>query len=144
MPRIRMADEDREKYGGPEWIEVEFADITDESTGLIEQLEEAWNLSPAEFLNKAARGMPKGIRALMWLGLWKAGHRVDPRTFRPRTQEFSGVLWEPTQAEQRRAAEVAGDVLPPAGRATRRAAPKKAAKKAAKASPRRVTAPSGS
>lgn len=145
MPRIRMCDEDREKWPGPEWVEVEMADLLDESTGLIEQLEETWRLTPGEFLNRLTRGSVKGIRALMWLGRWKAGCKDDPRTFAPRTQEFSGVLWEPTQAEQRRADERAGvaDAGPPANRAARRAAPKAAKKAAKKASPRRATAPSG-
>lgn len=144
MPRIRMSDEDRERYGGPEWVEVEMADLLDESTGLIEQLEEVWRLTPAEFLSRLARGSVKAIRALMWLGLWKAGHRVDPGAFRPATQQFSGVIWEYTAAEARRADEVAGkvaDAVPPVSRA----APKKAAKKTTgKASPQRATGRSGS
>lgn len=135
MPRIRMCDADREKYGGDEWLVLEMADIFDEETGVVEQVEEKWGLSPAEFLHAVSRGTVKGIRALMWVARWKQGIRDDPRTFRPRTQEFSGVVYEYTDRE--RALSEAGEAGPPANRAERRAA-----QEAAPKAPRKSTAAS--
>ncbi len=128
MPRIRMCDADREKYGGDEWVEIEMADILDEDTGVVEQIEEQWGMSPAEFIYAARRETVKGIRALIWAARWKQGLRDDPRTFRPKTQQFSGVRFETTAKEAKVAEEREG--RPPANRAERRAAEKAPARKA--------------
>lgn len=116
MPRISMCPADREKYGGPEWIELEASDITNEETGLIELIEEKWGLAPKEFLAGISRGTVKGIRALIWAARWKSGMRDEVRTFRPQTQEFSGVRVELTarELELNRSlnSEVAADPLP--------------------------------
>jgi hypothetical protein len=123
MPRIRMCDADRERYGGPEWVEVAIADIVNEETGLVEAVEEAFGLSPAEFLSRIGRGSIKAYRAMIWLARRKAGCVDDPRRFRPLTQVWSGITYELLGGEQD--AEV-----PFANRATRRAtkaAPKKTA-----------------
>lgn len=144
MPRISMCPADREKYGGDEWIELETADITDEETGVIEQIEEQWGMSPKEFLYASMRGTVKGVRALIWAARWKNGFRDDPRTFRPKTQEWSGVRVEPTAREEQLAREREG--LPPANRVERRTAAKAPARKATKgtAASRRSSTGTGS
>jgi hypothetical protein len=121
MPRIRMCDADRERYGGPEWVEVAIADIVNEETGLVEAVEEAFGLSPAEFLSRIGRGSIKAYRAMIWLARRKAGCVDDPRRFRPLTQVWSGITYELLGGEQ-------AEEVPLANRATRRAAaaPKKA------------------
>ena len=100
MPRIRMCDSDREKYKGPEWVEVLIADVLDEETGLIEQIEEAYDLTWPEFYTKLRRGHTSATRALIWIARRRAGCRDDPRTFRPRVQPHSGLRIEMTQAER--------------------------------------------
>lgn len=129
MPRISMCKADREKYGGDEWLELEMSELLDEETGLLEQIEEKWGMSPFEFLAAVDRATVKGVRALIWAARWKTGLRDDPRTFRPSTQLFSGVRVEPTEKEKERAAEREG--RPPALRAPAR-----------KSSPRKTTAAS--
>lgn len=127
MPRISMRKEDREKYGGPEWYELETADILNEETGVLEQIEEEWGMSPKEFLYASMRGTVKGVRALIWAARWKQGFKDDTRTFRPRTQEFSGVRVEATARETKLAEE--REVGPPAGRAAKSARKSTAASK---------------
>jgi hypothetical protein len=118
MPRISMCDADREKYGGDEWLVLEASELLDEETGLIEQIEEKWGMSPAEFLHASARGTVKGVRALIWVARWKQGLRDDPRTFRPKTQEWSGVRVELTAKELE--LEAANEAVPLPNRADRR------------------------
>lgn len=118
MPRIRMCDADRERYGGPEWVEVAIADIVNEETGLVEAVEEGFGLSPAEFLSRIGRGSIKAYRAMIWLARRKAGCVDDPRRFRPLTQVWSGITYELLAGEQ-------DAEIPFANRATRRA-PRKA------------------
>lgn len=132
MPRIRMADADRERYGGPEWVEVAIADIVKEETGLIEAVEDAWGLSPAEFLSRIGRGSIKAMRAMIWLARRKAGCIDDPRTFRPLTQRWSGITYELLPGEE-------FEDVPLANRADRRAATK-ATKTPRMAGPRKSTA----
>lgn len=127
MPRIRLCDADRERYGGPEWAEIAIADIVNEETGHIEAVEEAFGLSPAEFLGRISRGSIKAYRAMIWLARRKAGCVDDPRRFRPLTQVWSGVTYELLDGEK-------AEEVPLANRATRRAtktaAPKKAGTRA--------------
>lgn len=139
-----MRDDDREKYGAlcrthqgacPEWVELSSTDLVDEETGLLLELEDrrTWDMSPREFLNGFTRGKIFYLQALIWLARRKAGCRDDPYTFRPRTQDFSGVQWEPTGSELATAATVRGadaDPPVPANRAARRADAKAPAKKA--------------
>lgn len=133
MPRIRMCDADRERYGGPEWVEVAIADIINEETGLIEAVEEAWGLSPAEFISRISRGSIKSLRAMIWLARRKAGCNDNPRTFRPLTQVWSGITYELLPGE-------VFEDLPLANRADRRAVTKAAPKPAKKAPARKSTA----
>jgi hypothetical protein len=119
LPRIRLCDSDREKYGGPEWVELKATELMDEDTGLIELIEEAWDLTPLEFLRGVSRNSTKALRAMIWVARRKAGCLDDVRTFKPKTQDWSGVVYEALPAELK-----AADADPPANRAERRAAKK--------------------
>ena len=118
MPRIRMCDSDRERYGGPEWVEFAATELMDEETGLIEQIEEAWDLTPTEFLRGLARDSTKALRAMIWVARRKAGCNDPVSTFRPKVQGWSGVRYEALPPEEKALA----DADPPANRAERRAA----------------------
>lgn len=125
MPRIRLCDADRERYGGPEWVELSAVDLMDEETGLIEQVEEQWGLAPPEFLHGIGRDSTKALRALVWLARRKAGCLDPVATFKPKVQGWSGVIYEPLPAEEKAAA----DADPPANRAERRRSAKGRGKK---------------
>jgi hypothetical protein len=119
-----MCDSDRERYGGPEWVEISLADLLDEETGLIEQVELAWDMSPMEFVGGIIRETTKALRAMIWLARRKAGCRDTAATFKPKTQTWSGVVYEPLPAEQQ-----AADADPPANRAALRASKKAGGRK---------------
>ena len=121
-----MCDDDRERYGGPEWVEIAHVELLDEETGLLEQVEDVFDIPAGVFLRKLSGGSLRALRAVIWLARAKAGCQDDPRTFRPKVMDSSGITWEPLPGEDQ--AEVAGPV-PPANRAGRRAAarPRKAA-----------------
>ncbi len=114
-----MCDSDRERYGGPEWVEISIPDLVDEETGLIEQLELAWDMSPTEFLRDLVRETTKAMRAMIWIARLKAGCKDSVGDFKPKTLTWSGVIYEPLPTEQQ-----AADADPPANRAERRAAKK--------------------
>lgn len=118
MPRIRLCDSDRERYGGPEWVELPALDLMDEDTGLIEAIEEAWDLSPTELLRGVARNSTKALRAIIWVARRKAGCNDPVATFKPKVQKWSGITYEALPAEDAALA----DADPPANRADRRAA----------------------
>jgi hypothetical protein len=132
LPRIRLCDSDREKYGGPEWVELKATELMDEDTGIIELIEEAWDLTPVEFLRGINRNSTRALRAMIWVARRKAGCLDDARTFRPKTQSWSGVTYEALPAEEK----LAADADPPANRADRRAARKAPGKKKATAGSR--------
>ena len=119
-----MCDSDRERYGGPEWVEINFTEIIDEEAGLIARLEQGWNMSLSEFMVGNSRAMTRPIQAMIWLARLKAGCADSPATFRPKVQDTSGVQYEFTQEELKVA-----DADPPANRADRRAAKKAAGRK---------------
>lgn len=123
-----MCDSDREKYGGPEWVEVSFANIIDEEAGLISRLEQGWNMSLSEFMVGNSRAMTRPVQAMIWLARFKAGCVDNPATFRPKVQDTSGVRYEFLPEELQ-----AADADPPANRAGRRAAKKATGKKKTRA-----------
>lgn len=127
MPRIRMCDEDRARYGGPEWVEISLAELEDEETGLIEQIELQWDITPEELIPRIQRGSMIATRAMIWAARYKTGIRESAKTFRPKVLNTSGIRYEHLPGER-------GDVDPPEptpvpNRASRRAT--KAAKPAA-------------
>lgn len=124
MPRIRLCDSDRERYGGPEWVELSMVDLMDEETGLIEQIEEAWDLTPVEFLRGVRRNSIRALRAMVWIARRKAGCLDPVNGFKPRVQGWSGITYEELPAEAK-----AADADPPANRAERRAKDKAAGRK---------------
>ena len=119
-----MCDSDRERYGGPEWAEISLPDLLDEETGLIEQLELAWDMSPTEFLRDMIRETTKAMRALIWIARRRAGCKDPVAGFKPKTQVWSGVIYEPLPTERQ-----AADADPPANRAERRAGKKAGGRK---------------
>jgi len=124
VPRIRMCDSDREKYGGPEWVEITLTEIMDEEAGIIGQLEQRWDMSLAEFMSGLRRELTRPCQALIWIARHKAGCADPPATFSPKIQVSSGVTYEPLPAESE-----AADADPPVNRAERRAAKKASGRK---------------
>lgn len=119
MPRIRLSDADRERYGGPEWVEIDMATLLDEETGLIEAIEESWDLTIGEFTRLLARESQRALRIMFWAARRRAGCTDDPRTWRPSVMPWTpGLEIVPTKAEDQAAAEVlaaaaGGDAGPP-------------------------------
>ena len=114
--RIRMCSEDREKYGGPEWIEFDYAQLADMSVELIEEFETQADMTVTEFGMQLPRGSSKVLRAMLWFGRRAAGC----------TEQFGDLKPKIFQLEIE---NTGGDADPPAptNRAGRRAVSRKGA-----------------
>lgn len=113
-----MCDADRARYGGPEWLEISLVDLLDEETGLIEQIELQWDVTPDELERGMRRGSLIATRALIWAALRKADVHVAARGFRPKTLGEDGATFEALPSER---GDADPPAEPPANRATRRA-----------------------
>jgi hypothetical protein len=138
-----MRDEDLQRYGAaclthrgaggcPEWVELDLAELMNEDAGLVELIEERWDLTPSELEGRLARGSLKALRAFIWVARRKAGCRDDIPSFRPHTQDNSGITWEQLPAEAARVEELPreADAGPPVEVPVPNRAEKRAAKKA--------------
>lgn len=134
MWRFRLSDEDREKYGGPEWLDYVLSRAVDLEVDVLEQIEDATGYTILVTLPDAlGRGSLKASRAAVWLARHIHGiHEPAFAVFKPNmlAAEF---VW------------VDDDVPPeePPNRAARRAATKSATKSASRTSTKRNAPPSG-
>lgn len=119
MWRFRLSAEDREKYGGPEWVEYQLTKAVDLEVDLLEQIEDATGYTILIGLPEAlSRGSLKAARAAVWLARHIAGiHEPAFAAFKPNmlTADFKWV-------------DDADPPEEPPNRAARRAATKTAAK----------------
>lgn len=99
MARLSMCEQDRDKYGGPEWLGLNLEKFVDDTpAGELEQIEDLTNVVVMWAVENPAAA--RSVRLWLWLGLRKAGVEIPWAEFTPRTLR---VEWEP------------GDVVPPAG-----------------------------
>lgn len=68
MWKFRLSEEDREKFGGPEWVEYQLTKAVDLDVDLLEQIEDATGYTILITLPDAlSRGSLKATRAAVWL-----------------------------------------------------------------------------
>jgi hypothetical protein len=86
MWRFRLSDEDREKYGGPEWVDYRLTKAVDLDTELLEQIEDATGYTILVTLPVALEsGSAKATRAAIWLARHIAGVHEPPfHAFKPK------------------------------------------------------------
>jgi hypothetical protein len=114
-----MSPEDQERYGGPEWIEFDYAQVADEELSVLEEFETVTGLTITEFGAEVGRGSVKGIRAMLWLARRMAGCVDEWASFQPK------ILKVETESDE------ADDADPPDATAGNRAARRAAARKTA-------------
>lgn len=79
MLRFRLCEADRERYGGPEWLDFDLGRAVDLETGLLESVEDATGYTILRTLPEALdRGELKAIRAALWLARHIAGIHEPP------------------------------------------------------------------
>lgn len=74
MWRFRLSDEDREKYGGPEWVEYQLTKAVDLPVDVLEKIEDATGYTILVTLPDAlGKGSLRATRAAVWLARHIAG-----------------------------------------------------------------------
>lgn len=86
MWRFRLTPEDREKYGGPEWVEYSLDKAVDLPVELLEEIEVATGYTILVSLPQALLGGGlKAVRAALWLSRHIAGvHEPAFAEFKPK------------------------------------------------------------
>jgi hypothetical protein len=115
MFRFRLSEDDREKYGGPEWVEFDIARAVELPVEVLEEMEEATGYTFLVELPRALeRGSLKAVRAALWLARRIAGlHEPAFAQFTPQMLRADVEWVDPADA----------DPPAPANRAARRARP---------------------
>ncbi len=109
--RVRMCPEDREKYGGPEWIDFNLDLLGEKPSSFVEQVEDTLGWTVHEFGQQLQRASTRATRAAFWCGLKLAGHDVDWATFDPHvykadqdeTADTDPLAGQPTRPSRSRA-----------------------------------------
>jgi hypothetical protein len=130
LTQYRLCAVDRERYGGPEWVDFDISQCAELPVDLLEEVEDQTGYTISITLPVAmSRGGLKAVRAAVWLARHIAG------VHEPRFADFKPNL---LKADIRRVpdSDPAGDADPPApNRATRRTV--------ARSKPRKTASPSG-
>jgi len=84
LGRIRLCKEDRERYGGPEWVEFDHDTLANCEAGFLERFEDATGMTITEFGDALNRGSVKSLRAMVWVARSLAGCEDPWPTFQPR------------------------------------------------------------
>lgn len=83
MARIKMCAEDREKFGGPEWLPFRVNEVLDDTdVGELERIERETGIHFADVLDEMSSA--RSIRLWLWLGLRAEDVEVPWKDFRPR------------------------------------------------------------
>jgi len=87
MPtKYRLNEEDRARFGGPEWLTFDFAKFGKMQAAELEALEEDFGHPLARVLNAVnGDGSVLGFRALVWIAYQQAGLRISFREFNIQT-----------------------------------------------------------
>lgn len=98
--KIKLSDEERERYGCPEWLDC---DIKHLSVAEAEAIEDETGINAADAIDlmgailapdgkdgAKARLQPKGIRLRVWLGLRRADINVPFAELKFEWRQFSG------------------------------------------------------
>lgn len=109
MRRIKLCDEDRERYGGPEWLDTDAAIVwlsdLDEPTlrGIEKQVRAEFGQVLLTFLaDEVFTGSMAAFRGRAWLALLHEGVDIALADFTPKPMKMA---WEPA----------APDAVPPSG-----------------------------
>ena len=84
--RYRLSDEDREKFGGPEWVIFDRRKLFELPASELMALEASIGLTIGEFLTASMRGSTLGTKATIfiarkWAGIKESFSEFDPRIF---------------------------------------------------------------
>lgn len=98
MARLSLCDEDRERLGCPEWIEVDLDSITiDESIEIYDSL----GLDPVALI-EGWTGNPRSLKAVVWLALRRADVQVPIAELTFKSYQWTRPLADPSPGKGRR------------------------------------------
>lgn len=81
--RYRLSDEDRAKFGGPEWVTFDRREIFRLPASELMTLENSIGLTIGEFLTASMRGSTLGTKATLFIARQRAGLKESFSEFDP-------------------------------------------------------------
>lgn len=110
---LRMCDEDRKKYGGPEWTPLDFDRVMDTPAGMLRRWELETGYPIERAIDEAGSGAPAiATQILLWLSRKQTGDGADEDTGMPEAFARLNDL-RTMRVGVRRAAEPEVDAVPP-------------------------------
>ena len=86
-----MGDADRERYGGPEWVEFDIDRLLDMPASELHELEAAMDVTIAEIVALRDRRSAQALRAQVWIARRMAGVEESFTDFDPAPLRFKAV-----------------------------------------------------
>lgn len=84
MVKFRLCEEDRETYGGPEWVEFSVELLADQPSDFCEQIEDTLGWTVGDLGTQLIRASTRSLRAAIWIGRRIAGCDDDWASFKPK------------------------------------------------------------
>lgn len=80
----RMCDEDRDRFGGPEWLKFDVDALYNAPASELEEYEKVLGCSLFRLLTELESFSARSTRGALWIALKGAGVDVDYATFDPK------------------------------------------------------------
>ncbi len=94
--RYRLSDEDRAKFGGPEWVTFDRREIFRLPASAVMEIEGAIGATIGQFLAANMQGSAFGVKATLYIARRSAGIKEEFREFDPHIFECDS---EPVESE---------------------------------------------
>lgn len=81
--KYRLSEEDRAKFGGPEWVTFDRRELFKLDANELMEIEAAMSATIGQFLVSSAQGSTFGVKGMIWLARRFAGMKEQFSTFAP-------------------------------------------------------------
>lgn len=110
---VRMCDEDRKEYGGPEWTTLDVDRLFDSPAALLERWEAETGYAIERAAAECALAFPpaKAVRTIVWLARKQHGANADAIDDDGQPEPFARL--QDLKTMKVRIRDVAGDADPP-------------------------------
>lgn len=96
--QYRLSDEDRAKFGGPEWVTFDRRELFKLDANELMKIESEMNLTIGQFLAASAQSSALGTKGMLWVARRSAGMKESFTEFNPHIFQCD-VRREPEEEE---------------------------------------------
>lgn len=93
--KYRLSDEDRAKFGGPEWVTFDRRELFKLDAAELMKIEAGMNMTIGQFFAASAQSSILGTKAMIWIARRFAGMKEEFSEFNPHPFECESEIVHP-------------------------------------------------